>query len=81
MIGMVDRPQPIRSSQSKQERAPVPMPNFATIEGAEAKARAWAELPEDQKHPAPAEIMELKEASGLGWAGFDKWARGLSAAQ
>ena len=81
MIGMVDRPQPIQTSQSKQARAPVPMPNFATIEGAEAKARAWAGLPEDQKHPAPAEIMELKEASGLGWAGFDKWARGLSAAK
>lgn len=79
--GMVDRPQPIQSIQSKQARDPVPMPNFAAIEGAESKARAWAGLPEDQKHPAPAEIMKLKEASGLGWAGFEKWALGLGAAQ
>ena len=49
MIGMVDRPQPIQTSQSKQARAPVPMPNFATIEGAEAKARAWAGLPEGEE--------------------------------
>ena len=70
-----------QSIQSKPARDPVPMPNFASIEGAEEKARAWAGLPEEQKHPAPAEIMELKAASGLGWAGFDKWARGLNKAQ
>ena len=70
-----------KSIQSKPARDPVPMPNFAAMEGAEEKARAWAGLPEEQKHPAPAEIMELKAASGLGWAGFDKWARGLNKAQ
>ena len=70
-----------KSIQSKPARDPLPMPNFATMEGAEEKARAWAGLPEEQKHPAPAEIMELKAASGLGWAGFEKWARGLNKAR
>lgn len=81
MVGMVDRSPPAKSIQSKPEENPVPMPNFYTIKEAEAKALAWAGLPENQKHPATSEIMELKAASGLGWSGFEKWARGLCAAQ
>ena len=73
MIGLkVPEPEPTKPAAIPK---PVPTPSFANMAEAEAKARAWAELPDDQRHPAPAEIMELKAASGLGWAKFERWAR------
>ena len=54
---------------------PIQSPSFSNMAEAEEKARAWAMLPDDRRHPAPAEIMELKAASGLGWAKFERWER------